>query len=64
MSASESQTLEWAGWIAALFGLWILVSPFVLTGSITGGNPYWSNIISGIVVAVLAGYAAYGLRTT
>lgn len=65
MSATQSQAqwAEWGGWLAALFGLWVLISPFVLSGNIASGNPYWINIISGIVVAILAGYAAYTLRT-
>lgn len=66
MGAAESQAEQWselAEWIAALFGLWVLAFPFLLSGSSTSGTPYWSDNISGIVVAILAGYAAYGLRT-
>lgn len=56
-AAHASAASEWSGWIAALAGLWILASPFVLTGSITTGNPMYSNVIAGIVAAVLAAYA-------
>ena len=54
-----------AGWLAVLLGLWVLVSP-LLWGATGGGGGwwggggawlYWSNIISGIVIAVLAGYS-------
>lgn len=54
---------EWSGWIAALAGVWILVSPFVLTGSIGSGAPMWSNVAGGIVALVLAAYAGYVLHS-
>lgn len=56
---SNEDVAGWAGWIAALFGLWVLVSPFVLSGALGSGSALYSNVISGIVVAVLAGYAAW-----
>lgn len=59
-SAAASGATEWSGWIASLAGLWILVSPFVLTGTIASGNPMYSNVIAGLVAAVLAAYAGYG----
>lgn len=52
---------EWRSWIAALLGLWVLVSPFVLSGSITEGAPFWSNVVTGILVTVLASYGAYSV---
>lgn len=55
---------EWASWVAALFGLWILLSPFVLSGNIATGNPMISNVVSGIIVLVLTVYTAYMIRTT
>lgn len=54
---------EWSGWFAALAGLWILVSPFVLTGAIETGTVLWSNIIAGGLALILAGYAGYYLHT-
>lgn len=57
-----SEWSEWSGWLAALAGLWILASPFVLTGSITAGNPMYSNVAAGIVAAALAAYAGYGVE--
>ncbi|MFB6311869.1 MAG: SPW repeat protein [Salinirussus sp.] len=61
---TSDQLAEWSGWIAALVGLWMLVSPFVLTGQIGSGAPFWSTVIGGIIVAVLAGFAAYAIRST
>ncbi|MFW6376862.1 MAG: SPW repeat protein, partial [archaeon] len=53
---------EWSGWIAAIAGLWIGISPFVLEGSITEGNPMFSNVVAGLLALVLAAYAGYSLR--
>jgi len=37
-------------WLNVILGLWVAVSPFVISGS----TLQWSNVIVGIVVAVLA----------
>lgn len=49
----------WTNWIVALFGLWILATPFFMTGSVDSGTAMWSNVISGLVVLVLAGWNGY-----
>ena len=49
----------WSGWVAALAGLWVLVSPFVLAGGLGSGSPRYSNVIAGLVALVLSAYAAY-----
>lgn len=54
---------EIGGWIAALAGVWVLASPFVLTGPIAEGTAMYSNVVAGLVALVLAGYAAYVLHT-
>lgn len=54
---------KWASWLGALVGLWVVVSPFVLSGSIADGTPLWSNAVAGIVVLILAAFAAYTIRT-
>ncbi|MFB6186419.1 MAG: SPW repeat protein [Halobacteriaceae archaeon] len=54
---------EWSGWIAAVTGLWILVSPFVLTGSITAGTAMWSTIVAGVIAFILAAYTGYHLHS-
>lgn len=41
----------WYQWLTVLFGLWVLVSPFILTQAST---LKWSNVIFGILVAVFA----------
>jgi hypothetical protein len=46
-------------WVNVILGLWVLVSPFILT---TGSSLKWSNVIVGIVVAVVA-YMATSAKT-
>ncbi len=46
-------------WVNVILGLWIAVSPFVITAANT---LKWSNVIFGIVVAVLA-YMATTAKT-
>jgi hypothetical protein len=62
---NSGQGNQAAGWIAALVGIWVLITPFfwgTATGSGAWGGGgawlYWSNVISGIVIAILAGYSA------
>jgi len=37
-------------WVNVVLGLWVLVSPFVITGN----SLKWSNVIVGIIVAIVA----------
>lgn len=57
-SASEGAVV-WASGLAALLGLWMIVTPFVYG---VASAMMWSGIVSGIVVAVLSGYSAYDLN--
>ncbi len=47
-------------WVNALVGLWLIAAPFVLgyTGVVAA---LWNDVLVGIVVAVLAGWAAVTL---
>lgn len=54
-----TSSLEWASWIAAILGLWTLVSPFVLSGEIASGTPMYSTVVAGLVALVLAGYTGW-----
>ncbi|GAA0231742.1 hypothetical protein ACFFQF_25905 [Haladaptatus pallidirubidus] len=42
----------------ALLGLWMILVPFAMTV----GAAFWSDIVSGVIVAVIAGYNAYAGR--
>jgi hypothetical protein len=63
---STSSGNSGAGWLAALVGIWVLITPF-FWGAMSGAGLawwggggawlYWSNVISGIIVAILAGYS-------
>lgn len=44
-------------WITAVLGLWLVLSPFILAFS-TQTSAMWNNIISGVVVIILAVWAA------
>lgn len=56
-SAGRATANAWSSGLAALLGLWMIVTPFVYAG--VGTAATWSGVISGIVVAVLSGYNAY-----
>lgn len=36
-------------WLNVVLGLWVAVSPFIISGSLT-----WSNVIAGVIIAVVA----------
>lgn len=71
-SETETQTstrsagdVSAAGWLLALLGLWVLVTPFFWGPQNAagfwdfGGNwLYWSNIVTGIVIAGVAAWIA------
>jgi hypothetical protein len=45
-------------WLNVILGLWVIVSPFIIKGS----GLQWSNVIVGIVIAVVA-YMATSAKT-
>jgi len=51
--------VEWAGWLAALAGLWLIASPFVLSGDIGSTQPMYSTIGAGVIALVLAAFNGY-----
>lgn len=72
MSTEEASTVttqirsldHWASWLGALVGLWVLASPFVLSGAVDSGTALWSTVGAGAVIAILAIYGAYTIRTS
>ncbi|HEX2285174.1 MAG TPA: SPW repeat protein [Mycobacterium sp.] len=49
-------------WTLPVFGVWLIVSPWIFSASPTTAM-IWSHVISGLVVAVLGAYAVYfGMR--
>jgi hypothetical protein len=55
ISIPESRT-GWLSMVNVILGLWLIISPFTLSG--VGMVPLWNNIILGIVVVVMAGMSA------
>lgn len=56
---TTSTTGRWAGWIAAITGAWVVVTPFVAGGGdrSTLSALRWSNVVTGLLIVVLASYA-------
>lgn len=50
-------TIRTLSWINALIGVWVLLAPFILGYSGTGGAT-WNDVIVGIVVIVLEVWGA------
>lgn len=63
MAVESGSAVEWASWLAALLGLWVLVSPFALGTPSSGSSAYWSDIAAGVIILVLAAYVAYQIRS-
>jgi hypothetical protein len=47
----------WVGWISAILGLWLLISPWVLNFS-DNNSALWNNVVFGVVAIVLGGWSA------
>ena len=60
-SSSRGISASWSG-LVALLGLWMIIAPFLF--ETTGAASFWSDVISGLLVAALAGYNAYAARGT
>lgn len=56
----EAKTDRTLDWINAVLGVWLVVSPFALDYSATV-MAMWNSIIVGLVVLVLAGWAAFAV---
>ncbi|MBE7470022.1 MAG: SPW repeat protein [Anaerolineales bacterium] len=56
----EAKTDRTLDWINAVLGVWLVISPFALDYSATA-MAMWNNIIVGIVVLALAGWAAFAV---
>jgi len=50
-------------WTLPVFGIWFIVSPWILHGVSPHGGMVWSNVIAGVVLTVLGLNAMYfGMR--
>jgi peptidoglycan/LPS O-acetylase OafA/YrhL len=48
--------------LVALLGLWMVIAPFIF--EVFSDGAFWSDVVSGLLVAALAGYNAYQSRET
>lgn len=53
--------MKWIGWTTLIFGIWLLIAPFVLGYTGTAGA-LWNDIILGVLVAIFGGWAAVALK--
>lgn len=53
---SAPEDAPWLSWANMIFGLWILISPFLL--GYLGVGVLWNNIIVGVIIAALAAWSA------
>lgn len=51
--AALSAFAEWEEWLNLIVGLWVIVSPWVLSFS-ADTTAMWTNVIVGAIVAVVA----------
>ncbi len=56
----QEGTIKSLSWVNAVLGLWLIIAPFILTYSGTAAA-MWNDIVVGLVVAVLAAWAALSL---
>ncbi len=53
------------GWAAPLIGLWMIISPWVVSGDVAHTATIWSNVAAGAVAFLLGvGSIALGMRRT
>lgn len=57
-SMTQSGTMKWLSGLAALVGVWIVLSPFTFASTETA---LWNNVLAGGAILLLAGYNYYRL---
>jgi hypothetical protein len=60
--SNQVSTVKWLEWINVVLGVWLIIAPFIIRYTNVGAA-LWNDIIIGILVVVLAGWAAL-TRTT
>jgi hypothetical protein len=61
--AALAKFAEWEEWINLLLGLWVLVSPWVLSFA-AHATARWAHVIVGLIVGVLAGLKLWFMHQT
>ncbi len=52
VAVPEQSSKRGSGWLNIVFGVWVIISPFVL--GFHSPKAIWNNVITGVVVGVLA----------
>ena len=55
--SNQVSTVKTLEWVNTLLGIWLILAPFIV-GYTTFAGALWNDIIVGILVTVLAGWAA------
>ncbi len=55
--ASLPERATWLSWLNCLLGLWVVMSPWVLSFS-TDASATWNNVITGVIIVALSAGAA------
>jgi hypothetical protein len=61
--AALTKFAEWEEWINLALGLWVLVSPWVLSFA-AQTTAKWAHVFVGLIVAVLAGLKLWFMHQT
>ena len=57
--AAALDRMHGLAWTLPVFGVWFIVSPWVLAHGTPGAGTIWSNVIAGAVLTILGMNAAY-----
>jgi hypothetical protein len=50
--------MKWASWILVIFGIWLIIAPFVLGYSTISGAATMNDVVLGIVILILSLWSA------
>lgn len=57
----QRPVMVWLSWLNVVFGLWLILSPFIL-GYADIAMALWNNIIVGVIVVVFGAWSALATR--
>jgi len=55
--------IKWINWAILVLGVWVVISPWVL-GFSAFAPALWSNVIAGVLVAILALWQLFGNKVS
>ncbi len=54
---SGAKTAAWLSWVNAILGVWVIVSPWVVSDTRLDAT-IWNNVITGLAIVILATWSA------